>query len=492
LLINDNGSVIDTGDSDRINDLSVLPSPYTNGFFDQIIADNPDVEWMSTLETNRGCPYQCTFCDWGSLTLSKIKQFPLEKVFAELEWISKNKCGTLYVADANFGIFPERDNLIVDRFIELRNKYGLPYYWATTWAKNQKKEVINIIKKLSGDSEFYSLGLNISLQTLNEQVLLNIKRKNMHDMSVTEMFNLAEEMQQPSFTELILGLPGETLSSWKENFYKLFRMDIQCFADVSVAQVLENAEMNLVQREVYDIKTKEVSDYLSGTYNNDQWLETIPVVVSTRDLPSTDMISAAVFTWFITTFHMHYFSSFASRFLFKHCDIDYKIFYDKLFDLLSTDPWFAEEINLVETGLKTWQDQGLMEYPPLSNGIKIHSWNLFNSTAIKIHSENQYQRVFFLIEQLLNSFDLEKELIDDVMQFQRMEIIDLHRLDSYPQIKKFKYNVYECVVKNQELLKLENNITFDFRYEKKPINQEYIERVFYSRKNFFTKSIIIN
>ena len=52
--------------------------------FEKIIADNPGVLWNGTLETNRGCPFACTFCDWGGLTYSKLKKFPEEKVLQEL------------------------------------------------------------------------------------------------------------------------------------------------------------------------------------------------------------------------------------------------------------------------------------------------------------------------------------------------------------------------------------------------------------------------
>ena len=27
-----------------------------------------------TIETNRGCPYGCTFCDWGSATMSRARK----------------------------------------------------------------------------------------------------------------------------------------------------------------------------------------------------------------------------------------------------------------------------------------------------------------------------------------------------------------------------------------------------------------------------------
>ena len=70
---------------------------------------HPEVRWNVTLETNRGCPYACTFCDWGSLTYNKVKKFCLNRVYDELEWVGKNGCDFISLADANFGMFPERD-----------------------------------------------------------------------------------------------------------------------------------------------------------------------------------------------------------------------------------------------------------------------------------------------------------------------------------------------------------------------------------------------
>ena len=67
-------------------DLDVLPSPHLTGVFDHIVKNNSNYKFHMTLETNRGCPYQCTFCDWGSLTYNKIKKFDIDRVFAEIEW----------------------------------------------------------------------------------------------------------------------------------------------------------------------------------------------------------------------------------------------------------------------------------------------------------------------------------------------------------------------------------------------------------------------
>jgi radical SAM superfamily enzyme YgiQ (UPF0313 family) len=121
VLINQNGMVLDTGDTERIGELDHIPSPYLTGIFDRIIQLNPEVTWNATLETNRGCPYQCTFCDWGSLTYNKVKKFGLERVFAELDWIGEH-CGFVTITDANFGMFIERDDLIIDRLIEVQHR----------------------------------------------------------------------------------------------------------------------------------------------------------------------------------------------------------------------------------------------------------------------------------------------------------------------------------------------------------------------------------
>ena len=39
---------------------------------------------MALWETNRGCPFSCTFCDWGMATGSKVVEFPSEKLDLEI------------------------------------------------------------------------------------------------------------------------------------------------------------------------------------------------------------------------------------------------------------------------------------------------------------------------------------------------------------------------------------------------------------------------
>jgi len=38
-----------------------------------------------TIETNRGCPHKCTFCDWGTLTYTKVRHFDLKRVEDDID-----------------------------------------------------------------------------------------------------------------------------------------------------------------------------------------------------------------------------------------------------------------------------------------------------------------------------------------------------------------------------------------------------------------------
>ena len=100
------------------------------------------------METRRGCPYACTFCDLGALNHNKVYKTELGRVQEELDWLVESKLGSFYYVDNNFGLFKERDDKIVDMVIASKKKYGYPKSFFVNWAKNHKEEFINMAKKL--------------------------------------------------------------------------------------------------------------------------------------------------------------------------------------------------------------------------------------------------------------------------------------------------------------------------------------------------------
>ena len=147
----------------RMDSLDDVPSPYTTGVFDPLIAANPDMAWTAPLETNRGCPYSCTFCDWGGLTQSKIKKFQLHRIEAEINWLSRQNVKNIYITDANFGIFRERD-LEIARMIGkwVRRGSSLEYI-QMNYAKMSNETVFEIAKEMGHVNK----GITFSVQSMN-------------------------------------------------------------------------------------------------------------------------------------------------------------------------------------------------------------------------------------------------------------------------------------------------------------------------------------
>jgi radical SAM superfamily enzyme YgiQ (UPF0313 family) len=486
LLLNDNTKTVDTGPNVRIDELDCIPSPYLTGVFDDLISKNKAITWNVILETTRGCPYSCTFCDWGSLTYSKIKKFNLDRIFSELEWFGKNGFDHVIFADANFGIL-ERDFLIADKLIEVQKKYSNPKTYSVSWAKNQKREVVSIVKKLI-EHGGNNIGLNLSLQTLDAQVLKNIKRDNLAINHVHEVFNLCEKNDIPLYTELILGLPGETLESWKQNFYKLFEAGNHTGISVYQCELLENAEMNLLQKKLYKIDQVVVYDYMEGSNNEDELKESITLVKSTSSLNNEQMLDAQVWSWFITTFHINGISNWISRFLNKHKQISYNTFYEKLFDDLSKSNWLDKERSNIRDYYKIWMKDGAINYRTPS-GIHIHGWNLIHSTLINLQYDDQLDNLYEFLYKFVLDFGLDKTIADELIEFQKNYVIKYQDIKIYPKIVKNHYDFFGYL---KDGTSLTNPAAYSFEYtENKELTfQQYCENLFFSRRKNFGKARI--
>lgn len=179
-----------------------------------------DFNLFAILETTRGCPYGCTYCDWGGGISTAVLQKNVDTVARDLEFLCGLQLKHLYIADANFGIFGERDVAIMTKLIEYRrrnrSKMQLGY---GGWAKTENKlpyikklVTMDIENGLSNSNEF-----KISMQSLDEEILKNIDRKNIDIDRQLEIFKpLANHNRLPLYVELIMGLPGMTM----EKFYR--------------------------------------------------------------------------------------------------------------------------------------------------------------------------------------------------------------------------------------------------------------------------------
>jgi hypothetical protein len=313
---------------DRLQELD-FPSPYGLGLFEKMIKDNPGYQWNAVLETNRGCPFKCTFCDWGALTYSKIKKFNLERIFEDLEWMGKNKIGYGIIADANFGCFKERDMYITEKMVEVQKKYGYPETVDASWYKNLTKEVIDIVKKFVENG--FNRGFSLSLQSMNEETLVSIERSNMKLNKFNEILDLCNQQQIPSYSELILGLPHETKDTWISGLTKLVEAGQHNSIESWLTQMLENSQLNQ-ERDEHEFDTVFLDNYY--TSNEDFVGEKAEIVRGTKYMPFKDLVDSWMFSWLITNLHIYGWTQIYSIFLRKNKEVTYESFYRELLDKL--------------------------------------------------------------------------------------------------------------------------------------------------------------
>lgn len=492
LCINDNGHFIDTGEASRIKDINIVPSPYLSGIFDDIIKQHPNFKWNTILETNRGCPYQCTFCDWGSLTYSKITKFNLDRVFSELEWMAENKIDHVVIADANFGMFVERDNAIIDKIIDIQKQTGFPKKFNLTWAKNQKVEIIKLVKKLYLGG--INSGLMVSLQSTTDEVLENIKRKNLETNRISETVELCTKEGIPLSTELILGLPGETLLTWKKNITNILDIGLHSGINIYLAQLIENTELNLVQKKQFDIKTKLISDFYSGSKQDKKILENINIITSTKDMSFDDIVSAFIYNWFITTFHMFGLSQFYVRYLNKKHKISYYDFYENLFDYIKQDTWFKTELVYTKKIITDYLSEG-KQIEENIHGIDIDGVLLLYLGAMRMNAYDFHKNYFDLIDAFINATykDLiEKDVLEDIKSITVTSTVSYSNMSKYPKQISCKTNAYEYIILDaDDINKQETKLNFEFlEYENDMDLEKFLHSIYLRRKRHFTRTRI--
>ena len=332
----------------RLQDLDI-PSPYLNGLFDDIIKQYPNSLFSMTIETNRGCPYACTFCDWGGTTYSKVKRFDLSHIQAELDWATKNPIGFMYCADANFGMFRDRDIEIAKMIRKVADDGQLESV-IVQYAKNSTDHVFEIAKIL-GD---IGKGITVSVQSMNEPTLVAVKRKNLDVNDLKKIMRLSREHRVNTYTELILGLPEETLETWKDGFSEILEMGQHDSIDIWMNILLENCEMNTFESRVkYGIKSIIADDYapFSDELDYKGVKERISLVQSTSTMTLEDMIEAYVYGFMVIRFHSGGYTQYYAKYCRNVLGIPYRQYYDRLYEIVTTDETFKEYFDFLRKSI---------------------------------------------------------------------------------------------------------------------------------------------
>lgn len=320
-----------------ISDECDFPSPYLNGYFDKILAEHPDTEFMALIETSRGCPNSCAYCDWSNMK-SKIRKFPIERIYGEIEWLSKNKVYGLGGADSNFGMF-SRDKEITQKIVETKMETGYPVKFQTSYAKNSTQTVFDIGLML--EKSGMNKGITLSFQSMSKEALKNIGRENISIEYYSELMRLYNNAGIATYTELIMGLPGETYESLVDGVDELLRLGQHNSIYFHNCEWLPCSIMGQKDYvEKYKIKTSHIPLHQPHRETDDA--DDIPeescVVTSTYSMTPEDWKKMNLFSCIVHSCHHMGLLQFFALYLYNEGLCSYKNFYTSLLDFALSKP----------------------------------------------------------------------------------------------------------------------------------------------------------
>lgn len=328
--------------------LENIPSPYTMGLFDGII-NNPEYkEWEfdTILETNRGCPYGCIYC-YFSKGSEALRKFPIERIKNDIVWVAKHKINYCVCADSNFGIF-ERDEEIADFVVEMKDKYGFPKRFETASAKNKDELIFRINQKF--EKAGLNRGVSVALQSTCPETLEIIGRKNMSIDRYTEQLKRYREGKMDAYTDLILGLPGETLDSFCKGIFDVIEAGQHYSVIVYRCEVFPNTKIYTDEiREKYKIKTvrSQLCQNHSRVSSDLAFASRSEVIVGTSTMSTEEWKTAQEVAMCAQTLHSMGLLRFVAVYLRKAKNISYYDFYMALYN------WIKNESKVVSRILNT-------------------------------------------------------------------------------------------------------------------------------------------
>ncbi|MCG8124632.1 MAG: B12-binding domain-containing radical SAM protein, partial [Candidatus Thiodiazotropha taylori] len=187
--------------------VSEIPPIVSEGRFDSA---KPLVYW----ETSRGCPFRCSFC---SSATERLRAFPMERVEADLKVLEKLSNKTIKLLDRSFHLGEKRTSTLLQRFADTPE--GLRFHLELNPDRISEQAMSVFSESLPGKFQF-----EIGLQTLNDQVLVNIDRRMDVAKSLENIRQLVEMRRHPVHLDLIVGLPGESVELCGRSLDQTFRL----------------------------------------------------------------------------------------------------------------------------------------------------------------------------------------------------------------------------------------------------------------------------
>ena len=184
------------------------PSPYSDDFYNNLKGR------IAYIETSRGCPYRCAFCLSGRC--SKLRFFDLDQVKKDIINLANSGTQTLKFVDRTFNANSKRANEILT-FI--KDNYGTKIPENICFHFEIAGDILtNDTLEILSQMPIGAVQLEIGMQSFNEETLKAINRKTNTEKLIKNIKRLLEMGNMHIHIDLIAGLTGEDLESFKNSF----------------------------------------------------------------------------------------------------------------------------------------------------------------------------------------------------------------------------------------------------------------------------------
>jgi len=273
--------------------LDDLPSPYLTGLMDPFL----EAGFIPLFETNRGCPFSCSYCTWGITALNKIRRFPIERVHAELEYVASRypNLPAWIIGDANFGLLP-RDTEIANRIAEIQTRVPALRTVMTWESKNTTERNMEIAQALGQHRKL----VLIAVQTLTPSALKAIHRDNIRFPDLQAHIDRFHLQSLPVGTHILTGLPDESFEQHLQSLRKCFDLgfdDIGIFSTI----LLPGCELDSeASRERHGIRTRyRLRQGMYGEYNGFKCMDPEEIISSHNHISEKEIDDLRPIHWMI-------------------------------------------------------------------------------------------------------------------------------------------------------------------------------------------------
>jgi radical SAM superfamily enzyme YgiQ (UPF0313 family) len=389
-----NGKIVTQLQCERIKDMNEIPSPFLEGYFDDLISKNPKEKWIGLWETNRGCPFSCTYCDWGVGFKKKVQKYNLEdRLFLEADWFSHNKIEFIFCCDANFGMYKDRDYSIAKRFVDNKEKYGYPHALSVQNTKNNSESSYEVQKLLATSG--LSKGVLIAFESVHEPTLKAIKR---HNIKLSHFYDLQRKFTHDgvkTFSDLILGLPEETCESFIAGIVSLIKMGQHNRIQFNNLTILPNTEMSDPEYiEKYELEIVESSIInIHGTLENEEVPEIQQMVVGTKTMRGEDWVRARYFGYLVGFLYFNKIFQIPLIIANAVFDVDYEILFDAFLEFDSDENSALSKIQKQFFQHAKDMQSGGPEFSPSKKWLNVY-WPPDELAFIEVVTSNEMEEFY--------------------------------------------------------------------------------------------------